>query len=283
MSTTVAASTRLPTFIIIGAQKGGTTSLFRYLATHPEICCSSMKETDFFVTEYERGLEWYSSCFERDAPAIGEASPNYATAFRLPAADVARRIHSVVPNVKLIYVMRDPVERMVSHYWHSVEMDGETRDLATALTAPFEVNGYVRPSCYFEQLQGYRQYFSERQFLLLSSYDLLTRTREVMRQVFEFLEVNPSFRSGRFDQSYHRTADKETFQPTIWEKLYRSWRDNIQTPYLRRWTPRAWRKTRSPHLLSLDRRTKTRLIDWLAPDVRKLRETTGMRFADWCL
>src|SRR5687768_14093660 len=97
----------LPTFVIIGAMKCGTTSLHYYLAQHPEICMPQKKETDFFITEinYHRGRGWYESLFAQPAKitakACGEASPNYAKTWQFRG--VPERMHDLLPQARLIY------------------------------------------------------------------------------------------------------------------------------------------------------------------------------------
>src|SRR3954454_1582153 len=102
----------LPNLIVIGAAKAGTTSLHHYLDLHPQIAMSRWKELDFFSKEFDRdGLRWYESQFA-DAPVRGESSPSYTRHPENPGA--AARMASVVPDAKLIYIVRDPVDRYVS-------------------------------------------------------------------------------------------------------------------------------------------------------------------------
>ena len=109
----------LPTFIVIGAMKCGTNSLHRYLKLHPQICMSSTKEPNYFVEEknYAEGIDWYQSLFKDSTKALGECSTNYSK--RPFFQGVAQRIQAVLPDVKLIYLLRDPVERIISHYRHN--------------------------------------------------------------------------------------------------------------------------------------------------------------------
>lgn len=106
----------LPTFIVIGAMKCGTTSLYYALDAHPEIEMSDRKETDFFIRarNYRRGTDWYEDRFPASGQARGECSPNYTKAHLFPR--VARRMHDLVPDVHLVYMVRDPIDRIVSHY-----------------------------------------------------------------------------------------------------------------------------------------------------------------------
>ena len=108
----------LPNLIVIGAAKCGTTSLHAYLDEHPEIAMSREKELHFFVDRknWGRGIEWYEAQFDASAPVRGESSPGYS-AYPLYEG-VAERMARVVPDAKLVYLVRDPVERVVSHYTH---------------------------------------------------------------------------------------------------------------------------------------------------------------------
>src|SRR5919106_4193832 len=98
----------LPTFVIIGAQKCGTTALHSYLSRHPEVSMSRPKELDFFVegANWEKGVDWYRSRFDGAAKARGESSPNYTAHPML--AGVPERMAELVPDAKLIFMVRDP-------------------------------------------------------------------------------------------------------------------------------------------------------------------------------
>jgi len=109
----------LPNLIIIGAMKCATTSLHYYLNLHPQISMSEEKELDFFIhkNNWHKGIEWYKTNFTGNASVYGESSPNYT---KYPFFNgVPERMHAVVPDAKLIYVVRDPIERIISHYIHT--------------------------------------------------------------------------------------------------------------------------------------------------------------------
>jgi hypothetical protein len=108
----------LPSLIVIGAQKCGTSSLHAYLDAHPEIAMSTPKELDFFggpgFANWERGVDWYRAQFDPEAPVRGESSPSY-TAYPF-VVGTPERIHALVPGAKLIYMVRDPIERLLSQW-----------------------------------------------------------------------------------------------------------------------------------------------------------------------
>ena len=104
----------LPTFLVIGSMKCGTTSLHDYLARHPDVFMSAVKEVNFFVLErtWDKGIDWYRAQFYGRYQVRGEASQNYTKRHEFEPG-VAERIRSLLPNVKLIYIVRDPVARFV--------------------------------------------------------------------------------------------------------------------------------------------------------------------------
>src|ERR687891_2907647 len=123
----------LPNLLIIGAQKWGTTSLHAYLDLHPDVHMSAEKELDFFIADrgWRNGPDWYARRFRDDAAVRGEASPNY-TAW--PVWDgVPERAASLVRGARLVYLVRDPIERLESHYLQRRLQDGERGDVATVI------------------------------------------------------------------------------------------------------------------------------------------------------
>jgi hypothetical protein len=143
----------LPNLIVIGAAKCGTTSLHEYLDEHPEISMSREKELHFFVDgkNWGRGLAWYESHFDSAAPVRGESSPGYS-AFPLYRG-VPERMAETIPEAKLIYLVRDPVQRIVSHYTHRTVNWPEMGTLEEALADPHIREWLVTPSRYWLQLE----------------------------------------------------------------------------------------------------------------------------------
>lgn len=157
---------RLPDFIIVGAMRCGTTSLANFLDRQPYTAIAHGKELHYFDRQYESGLAWYAQHFETLAkPIVGEATPMY-----LYRADVPGRIAGDLPDVKLIAILRDPVQRAQSHYWYRFARGLESMPLLDAMMAeedrmadPATENpafiAYVDRSRYGEQLIRYREVF----------------------------------------------------------------------------------------------------------------------------
>src|SRR4051812_25375637 len=184
---TVAA--RLPTFYIIGAMKSGTSALHQSIAAHPSVFMATPKELHFFVEDrnWERGVEWYAEQFAaaNGASAVGEASVTYT---QMPfRGGVPARMASLTPDARIIYLVRQPVERMLSHYRFNLALGRETRPVAAA----FERRANYRAlSQYAMQLDYYRDYFPDEQLLVLPAERFYTDPDDVVRRIWRFLGVD---------------------------------------------------------------------------------------------
>ena len=266
----------LPTFVIIGAMKCGTTSLHQYLDEHPEVCMPREKETNFFVAEknFQRGLAWYESLFDRPARACGEASPNYSKSCFFPG--VPERMHGVLPAARLIYLVRDPLARMTSQYLHLVARGQEQRPLAEAL-GERDNNLYLPLSKYHAELSRFLDWYPLNHVLVLTAESLKSERHSALRRVLEFIGVNPDFQGRRSQREYHRTARK--FAASC--GLLRAIRERA---WLARWLPARWALAKpEPPRLALPEAVRQWLLDQLRPDVEALRLLTGDPLAGWCV
>lgn len=178
----------LPNFLIIGAMKSGTTSLWKYLDAHPDTFLSYPKEPAFFVEElnWQRGWQWYESLFEGAGPAIaiGEASTHYTKLGEHKG--VAERIYQHLPDAKLIYLMRDPVDRAISHYWHCVRFNHETRPLEVAIEKDTRYKDFGR---YAMQLAPYQELYNADNILPITFEKLVTSPNTVLSKIYRFLDL----------------------------------------------------------------------------------------------
>jgi hypothetical protein len=196
----------LPNLIVIGAQKCGTSGLHYYLGLHPEIAMSTPKELNFFIKErnWDRGTEWYARHFDPDAIVRGESSPNY-TAYPHHAG-VPERMRSLIADTRLIYLVRDPVERIAAHWVHNYAKRREKGDIAATVMHPNTT--YVLRSQYFMQLRQFLNRFPAERILILDQADLRHRRLETLRTTFSFLGVDPGFGDPGFTRERHRTGRK---------------------------------------------------------------------------
>jgi hypothetical protein len=207
-----------PSFVIIGAQKAGTTSLYHILCQHPCIKAADRKEINYFNKNYHLGLGWYESKFPlalagavetqlRGKPVItGEASPYYMFHPR-----TAPRLAATLPEARLIVLLRNPVDRAYSQYHHASRKNRETLSFEEAIAREPErlageaekllqddryfsfdhrYHSYLSRGIYVDQIQAFRRFFDEKQFLILKSEDFFSNTVDILRQTFEFLGVD---------------------------------------------------------------------------------------------
>jgi hypothetical protein len=205
----------LPSFIIIGTQRGGTTYLHDLMLDHPQVSAPLVKEIQYFDGHYHRGTDWYRAHFSRridsrkqvrDATSITfEATPDYMYFPRVPG-----RIKETIPNVKLIAFLRNPVDRAYSHYRLSREIGVEPLDFEQAIAAEwhrlgdssgkdaddlfdFDFNhlhySYISKGCYAVQLERWFKVFNEDQLLIIRSEDLYADEAPTLEGVARFLNL----------------------------------------------------------------------------------------------
>jgi hypothetical protein len=193
---------QLPDFIVLGTQRGGTTSLYRYLTEHPDIGPAFRKEVHFFERHYEKGLDWYLAHFPMrgEFPVVGEASPNY-----LFHPDVPERVRQVAPSTRFIVLLRNPIDRAYSHYNMNVKKDFEQLSFENAVDKERERLGssddaasltwrhysYLKRGLYVEQLQRWMSVFPREQFLIIKSEDFYEAPGQVLNQTLGYLGLRP--------------------------------------------------------------------------------------------
>ena len=241
----------LPTFITIGTMKGGTSSLHSYLQSHPQVAMSRPKETDFFCRPDHDGhdLAWYQSRFHRRrGEQYGESSPNYTKRHLFDG--VVGRMQAVLPDIRLIYLVRDPIDRAVSHFLHNVAKGRVGRDEFSTYFEDLD-NPILLTSRYGWQLEPFVEAYGMERILVVASEDLRDARKATLARVFAFIGVDPQFRSSSFEVDRHVTADKTT---TAGEPLER---------------------------LTLSPSQQAAIADHLRPDIDGFRALVGQDFAHW--
>ena len=204
----------LPNLLIIGAMKCGTTAAHLYLDAHPEIAMAPEKELNFFIGpeaptrswhdgNWHRGVDWYAAHFDRAAPVRGETSPGY-TSPRFPEA--AGRMADLVPDARLVLLVRDPVDRAISQFRHHAAEGTERRSLADALLDP--ESQYLERSRYRARLAPYLRRFAPERIHVVLQERLLGSRRETVARLYAFAGVDEGVRPPALDRRFHvGTAD----------------------------------------------------------------------------
>ncbi|MEW4570303.1 sulfotransferase [Tautonia sp. JC769] len=274
---------RLPNFLIIGATKCGTESLFRLLSDHPEVFMHPRKELRFFTEEHAwgNGPEWYRAQFSAagDARAVGESSNSYT---RDPVYRGApKRIHQLLPDVRMIYVIRHPIKRIESHYRHRLVTGIEWRSPERAIR---EDPSYVAASLYGHQLEQYRRFFRPEQFLILRFEQLISEPLPSLRRICQFLGISEAPGVG-FPRA--NVTSERTVAPAILRYFARfpAARDRVKSAVksygrsrFARFAPRA-----SDPAFSLPQRIDDELRSTFRADREVLSRLVGEQFDEWDL
>jgi len=186
-------STNIDNFaLIIGAMKSGTTSLFDYLSQHPEICSCRQKEPNFFANDakWSQGFDWYQKLWDwkPNVHKIALEGTTYYT--KVPKKpNAAKRISQIEAKFKFIYILRNPIDRIESHYTYGLtERWGRGKDISQVLNHAISVSKYAM------QLDEYYQIFPAEDILLLNFEDLKREPVELVKKVCEFLNVDASYK-----------------------------------------------------------------------------------------
>jgi hypothetical protein len=230
----------LPDFLILGAQKAGTTALYAYLRWHPEITGPSFKEVSFFDRHYAKGERWYRAHMPvRRRSLVGEASPSYLFHPLAP-----ERVARLLPDARLIALLRNPVDRAFSHYQHEVALGRERLSFEAAVDREEErMQGeldrmlrdpsyfslawwnytYVARGRYAEQLERWFASFPREQLLVLFTEELSADTAGTYRGVLDFLGVG-----ARDLESYPRIFDRDypDMSSVTRERLHKEFEDS---------------------------------------------------------
>jgi Sulfotransferase domain len=257
----------LPEFLIVGVQKGGTTSLYKYLEQHPCVASAFAKEVHFFDNhtrdyKYGKGIAWYRSHFvygifrlyhqllHQKALITGEGSPDYIFDLHAP-----KRIAETLPRVKLIILLRNPVDRAYSHYLHNIRafwdpkreplsfeeaiaveadrLQGEREKLLrdeSYFSYSYMHYSYLRRGLYADQLETWFNLYSREQILILQSEKFFADPRNIFNQVLDFLEL-PQLELSEYKPYNARTEKTSAIAPDTRAKLIEYFKPHNQRLY----------------------------------------------------
>ena len=195
----------LPNFLIIGAPRAGTTWAAKNLMLHPQIFLPKEKELHFFDQSYDNGIEYYESLFKdaKGKAIVGEATPDY-----LYRKEIPKLIYQHLPKVKLIVILRNPVDRLYSRYWNAKAKYPANKDLSfeeKIAQKPL----FIEEGLYYEHISRYLTYFSEEQFLILFFEDLKAEPYAFLRKIYNFLGAEEDFVSPLVEYQLNTAKSKK--------------------------------------------------------------------------
>lgn len=234
-----------PNLFIIGAQKAGTSSLHEYLNQHPEIHMSSIKEPQYFAPhktikgikwglgqDYPKdGLNWYLKLFDgaKNFAYAGESSTSYTA--RPLHEGCANNIYSFNPNARIIYLLRDPIDRAISHYWHRVKSGREDKTIIKAFMKNCE---YLSRSHYSYQLKPYIELFGHKNIFVFTIEEFMQDHNSLLKELFKWLKISHNI---TVDVSQKYNVGQYSMQQTrrgflILDKIKKHWRWNLYSKHI---------------------------------------------------
>jgi len=242
----------LPDFLIIGVPRSGTTSLFNYIIEHPAVFQPLWKEVAFFSKHYDKGVTWYKSHFTSKLTKsfitsrgkdfqTGESTPNCLYHPQAP-----KRIFEVIPKVKMILLLRNPVDRANSHYWQSVRKTRETSSFEDVITKQMNedpisdekaflpgggdfANRYISGGIYTDRIKRFFEIFPKDQILILKSEDLYDDPKSTYKKTLEFLNLS-KYEMQNF-KKFNYYEDQPDMDKSIRQKLIEFYKPHNEKLY----------------------------------------------------
>jgi hypothetical protein len=184
----------LPDFLIIGAAKSGTSTLYNLLRSHPHVRPAAHREIHYFDKNFEKGVEWYRVHFKPGTKRggrrtiTGESSPVYLSDKQVP-----QRVAEVVPEARLIALLRNPVDRAYSHYQQAVRAGRVRLSFEQVIEAEIShgrSKRFLARGIYVDQLKRWHQVFDREQLLVLKSEDFFSTTQDTLKRILTFLDLS---------------------------------------------------------------------------------------------
>lgn len=268
-----------PDFIVIGAMNTGTTSLYHYLSYHQDIYMAKPKELDFFNVgnNYRKGIAHYIQYFNSEKQLKGECSPNYA---KISSDMVAERIHQHFPNVKLIYIVRNPIDRFLSQCrFHNLDPNLVYNEI-------FRDKGYDHDiyitNNYQLHFDRFSRFFKKDKILVVKSEALLDEREFTLKKIFKFLEVDADqYDYSKISFNEHQLNLKKIPTNTIISlnssPLYRMLR-NIFSKIIT--LKKAYHKVmyNKRKVYSLSEKNKIAMVEYYSKKMKEFEVITGIKF-----
>lgn len=273
----------LPNFLIVGAQKCGTTSLHDLLAIHPEANMSWQKEVNFFINrkKYEKGLGHYSTFWHNNTPktrVIGEASPGY-----LVYPGVAEKIYQDLGAVKIVIILRDPIRRALSQYWDNRRHLSEHLSFEQAidhyLSDDYDPTskGYFSRGIYIKYIEVYWKFFGKQMVHIMTLENLIADPRSALKGLYDFLGIST--------EPEYLVLNKSSNSSRIWENG--PYKFLLKYPQYTKYLPVKMRRIfffgsqrKYRYEIPADE-TLNRLKDFYGPWNQRLSEATSLDINSW--
>lgn len=265
-----------PNFIIAGAPRCGTTSVYYRLALHPDIFMASQKEIHFFDQYFNKGLRWYCSYFQdyNDEKAIGEKTAGYF--FR---KNVASRIKSTLPNLKLIFLFRNPVDRAYCHYWAWM-MSGKINPEMGFEECIKSYPELIEIGKYEDHIRMFMKHFDKKNFLFLLLDELIENPIGLYKKIYNCLEVGYNFEilKNKIPTNKSGVINHKLIMQFIKKNV-------IYNKFLKDTIPRKLKDILREKLIgkkpAMQKNTRKYLLELYKPYNKRFAQLTGLNIDNW--
>lgn len=268
-----------PNLLIIGAMKSGTTSLHDYLKKHPDIFMSDPKEIHYYDNLSTLSKSEYLSHFKSNKKVIGTTPQSYTKAHHPDFKEVASKIYKDTPNVKLIYIVRDPFERVLSHV-----LEMKYGDSIDRYKQNINIGDHWKTSLYYYQISQYLKYFNKKNIYVLTLENLQKNKLKELNKLFEFLGVRKLDDKGIFDYVKNNSKFKKTpsfIKSKIWYRLLLKCNKNLANKAANQLIKYKYNDYLvKPKLVEVINKEEVLLIK---SDIQKFVEEFNLDISDWNL
>jgi len=269
------------TFFLAGVPKGASSWTAMALSEHPEIFMPDIKPVSFFNIKFEQGFDWYRTVFadHNDEPAIGDASPDYMKSRQAP-----RRIAARVPDAKLVFIIRNPMERAFSQWWHGNRSGWTNIDFEDVFRSHHAWDLLVEPGFYAMHLERWAEYFDEEQMLVKLFDDFQDNNEGFIQQIYEFVGVDSDFRPSIVGEK--KNVGAEMRGPPTYETV-KAWFRHTMPPAVTEITKPVYNhfkwviESESAYKRGMDGEVRKHLELVYSDDVADLEERLDLNLAHW--
>lgn len=273
----------LPEFLIVGPQKCATTWLYDCLYDHPDVLMPETDSVQYFDMNYQREEQWYRGHFTQydGESVVGEETASYIRSEMAP-----KRIAETIPDAKLIFILRNPIDRAFSHWWHEKSKNKHSFDFEEVLENFDLYQNWIVPGLYHRHLMRFSEYFPEEQIKICFFDDLVENDKQYVQDVYSFLDINDEYIPSLINQKVNQGRFRGIGQTFVYNIIVSTYKKIAPKPAIEAVRPlhRRIRKSlasRTEYEEGMDEDIRERLEERFVNDIRDLSDYTGRDLAHW--
>jgi len=266
----------------IGPQKAASTWIYRCLEEHQEVACPPTDSIHYYNIHYARGEEWYFRFFKdaQSGQVLFDPTPAYIRSLWAP-----RRIAKDNPEAKIICVLRNPIDRAFSHYWHE-KKKGKIAFEFEEVTENYDLfSSWIEPGLYAEHLERYLKHFSRDQILCLPFQLLKQDDGEFLRRILDFIEVDSSFQPTWLGEKVNEAGGRRTATNAVWRRVRRrlksAGQDSLVESIEEAPVVGGWVRNREEYKRGVSNEVRRELLEICEPEIQRIEALLDLDLSHW--